>query len=142
MRGSPLLRALLAFLAILALGWPLRRLTGDGPPAPVAATAQAPAPPAKTAEVELQLTFTTPPRSFSVRHLGKEIWTASGSDLTVGKKLSLSYPAEGIELQFAAEFPEGAPLTAARLVLTDPAGDPHEKSVWGTGRIDEVIAFP
>ena len=27
MRGSPLLRALLAFVALLALGWPLRRLT-------------------------------------------------------------------------------------------------------------------
>jgi hypothetical protein len=46
MRGSPLLRALLAFLAILALGWPLVRLTttADGPreqPRVVAAGASA-----------------------------------------------------------------------------------------------------
>lgn len=139
MRGSPLFRALVAFLAILVLGYPLRRLTGESPsPATPAAT---PAPVTKR-EVDLQVTFTTAPKSFSVRHLGKEIWAGAPGETTAEKKLTLSYPPEGIDLQFAADFPADAPLAAARLVLTDPDGDPHEKSVWGTGSIDEVVAFP
>lgn len=139
MRGSPLIRALIAFLAILALGYPLRRLTGESAAPGVAAPTPAPA---AEREVELQITFTTAPKSFSLRHLGKAVWTATSGETTVEGKLALSYPAEGIELQFGADFPAGAPVAAARLVLTDPAGDRHEKSVWGTGHIDEVVAFP
>ena len=71
MRGSPLLRALLAFLAILALGWPLVRLTttADGPreqPRVVAAVEQ---------EIGLGLTFTLVPKSVKVLHLGQEVWS-------------------------------------------------------------------
>jgi hypothetical protein len=141
-RGSPLLRALIAFLAILVLGYPLRRLTGNGA-APAAASPAEPVPPTAVArEIELQLTFTTAPKSFSVRHLGKEVWSAATGETTAEKKLTLPFPAEGIELQFSAEFPAGTPLAAARLVLTDPAGERHEKSCWGSDRIDEVAAFP
>jgi hypothetical protein len=138
MRGSPLLRAFLVFLAILALGWPLRRLTGtdDGPAAsPTAATPL-------VREVHLQVTFTTAPTHFSVRHLGREVWSDQGGGTQAERKLQLPYPKEGVELQFAADFPDGAPLAAARLTLTDPQGDAHEKSCWGSGHIDEVVAFP
>jgi len=138
-RGSPLLRALLAFLAILALGYPLRQVTrAEFQPAEAAAAAPAAAPKA----VVLQVTFTTSPASFTVKHLGREVWAETNGAASVERKLEIPYPAEGVELQFAAAFPEGAPLTAVRLVLTDPDGEAHEKSLWGSGSLDEVVAFP
>ncbi len=90
----------------------------------------------------MQVTFTTPPRSFTVKHLGHEVWAESGNAEPVERKLQIPYPQEGVELQFSASFPEGAPLAAARLVLTDPAGEIHEKTVWGMGAINEVVTFP
>ena len=29
-----------------------------------------------------------------------------------------------------------------RAKLTDPVGDVHEKSVWGTGSTEETVTFP
>jgi hypothetical protein len=142
MRGSPLLRALLAFLTILALGYPLRRVTGaadDGNSA--AKPAAAPTDSQPLAAITLQLTFTTAPASFVVRHLGHDVWNGGGAK-SESQTLRLPYPPQGIELHLDAAFPADAPLSAARLVLTDPAGDRHEKSCWGTGRIDEVLTFP
>ena len=142
MRGSPLIRALLAFLAILALGYPLRRLTGGSEtPAPIA-TAPAARAAVPGSEIKMQVTFTTAPKRFSLRHLGQEVWSDETGSSEAEKTLRLPYPREGVELQFAADFPDGAPLAAARLVLTDPQGDAHVKSCWGTGHIDEVVAFP
>ncbi len=138
MRGSPLLRALLAFLAILSLGYPLRRLTRAENDA-VEAQAQAIAAPQ---EIALHLTFTTAPSKVRVVHLGKEIWSAALPPAEVNEKLALAWPKEGIDLQFQVEFPAGAPLAALRVQLTDPAGEAHEKSLWGTGTIDDVLTFP
>lgn len=138
MRGSPLLRALLAFLAILALGWPLRRLTdaSDAPrEQPLAAVLA-------EKEIGLRLTFTLPPRSVKVLHLGRELWSASAPTAEMERKLKLTFPAEGIDLQFQIEWPADAPLAAMRAMLTDPAGDVHEKSVWGTGSTNETVTFP
>ena len=138
MRGSPLLRALFAFLAILSLGYPLWRLTsGEGEAATVAA-----APDAVLREITLQVSFTTPPRDFTVQHLGKDIWSEKDGQLQAERKLQIPFPQEGVELHFTATFPEGAPLAAARLVFTDPAGDEHTKSTWGVGSIDEIVTFP
>ena len=139
MRGSPLLRALLVFLAILALGYPLRRLTNGAEESQVAAPPGTGAP---VREVELQLTFTTPPKSFAIRHLGKEIWSDRSGQTMVERKLMLPYPKEGVDLQFAADFPDDAPVAAVRLKLTDPDGDAHEKTCWGTGQIIEVVTLP
>ncbi|MCE9611015.1 MAG: hypothetical protein K8R23_12545 [Chthoniobacter sp.] len=138
MRGSPLLRALLAFLAILALGWPLHRLTSasDAPreqPKPAATEAK---------EIELALTFTLVPKSVKVLHLGREVWSESAPAAELKHTLKLAYPAEGVDLQFQIEWPADAPLAAMRATLTDPAGDVHEKSVWGQGTTDEAVTFP
>ncbi len=138
MRGSPLLRALLAFLAILALGWPLRRLTtaADVPrdqPRPVVVEAK---------EVGLRLTFTLVPKSVKVLHLDREVWSESAPTAELEHKLKLAYPAEGVDLQFQIEWPSDAPLAAMRATLTDPAGDEHEKSVWGQGATNETVTFP
>ena len=138
MRGSPLLRALLAFLAILALGWPLRRLTtaADAPRAqPRAAVAEA-------KEIDLRLTFTLVPKSVRVLHLGREVWSETVPTAEMSRTLKLAYPAEGIDLQFQIEWPADAPLAAMRTTLTDPAGEAHEHSVWGQGSTDETVTFP
>ena len=138
MRGSPLLRALLAFLAILALGWPLRRLTtaADVPrEQPQAAVVEA-------KEIGLRLGFTLVPKSLKVLHLGREVWSENAPTAEVERTLKLAFPAEGIDLEFQIEWPAGAPLAAMRATLTDPAGDVHEKSVWGTGSTDETVTFP
>ena len=138
MRGSPLLRALLAFLAILALGWPLRRLTSasDAPreqPKTVAAEAK---------EIGLRLTFTLVPKSVKVLHLGQEVWSESVPVAEMRRALKLAYPDAGIDLQFQIEWPAGAPLAAMRATLTDPDGKAHEHSVWGQGSVEEVVTFP
>ena len=138
MRGSPLLRALLAFLAILALGWPLRELTNasDAPheqPKAVVAAAK---------EVGLRLSFTLVPKSVWVLHLGKEVWSETAPVAEMEHTLKLAYPDAGIDLQFQIEWPAGAPLAAMRAVLTDPAGEAHEHSVWGQGSTEEVVTFP
>ena len=138
MRGSPLLRALLAFLAILALGWPLRRLTNasDAPrEQPKAAVVAA-------KEVGLRLAFTLVPKSVTVLHLGKEVWSETAPTAELERTLKLAYPDAGIDLQFQIEWPADAPLAAMRATLTDPAGDAHEHSVWGQGSVDEVVTFP
>ena len=138
MRGSPLLRALLAFLAILALGWPLRRLTiaSDAPRAqPKAVVVEA-------KEVGLRLAFTLVPKSVKVLHLGKEVWSETAPTAEMEHTLKLAYPDAGIDLQFQIEWPAGAPLAAMRATLTDPAGEVHEHSVWGQGSVDEVVTFP
>lgn len=139
MRGSPLLRAALAFLAILALGWPLRELTGNvrAPEAPAAAATPAPA-----KEIELQLTFTTVPLSVRVRFLGREVWSDAAPAAEIARTLPIPFPPEGVDLQLEVAFPDGAPLAAMRARLTDPEGETHEKALWGTGRIDDVLTFP
>jgi hypothetical protein len=141
MRGSPLVRALLAFLAIGLLGWPLWQLTR---PQDVEAAAPAPAPAALTIKkaIHLHLTFTATPKSFVVRHLDEEIWKVDAPEAEMEHDVSIEYPDEGVDLQFHIEWPDDGPVAAARVQLTDPAGDPHEKSVWGKGIVDEVVTFP
>ena len=138
MRGSPLLRALLAFVAILTLGWPLRRLTtaADAPREQPRAAVLA------EKEIGLGLAFTLVPKSVKVLHLGQEVWSESAPTAEMERKLKLAFPAEGIDLQFQIEWPAGTPLAAMRAKLTDPVGDVHEKSVWGTGSTVEAVTFP
>ena len=136
MRGSPLFRALMAFLVIALLGWPLWRLTH----ATGAARSEEAATPAQA--VRLSLVFTLPPRGVKVRHLGKEVWAAASPAGEIEHDLALPWPKEGIELQFQIDWPADAPLAAARVRMTDPAGREHEQSIFSQGPADEVLTFP
>jgi hypothetical protein len=138
-RGSPLLRALFAFLAILSLGYPLWRLTSADE---AVAVAPPPPAPATAREITLQLTFSAPPKNVRVLHLGQAIWSDAAPAAEMERKVQLIYPKEGIDLQFQAEFSAGAPHVALRVKLTDPDGNEGEKSLWGAGSIDEVLTFP
>jgi hypothetical protein len=137
-RGSPLLRALFAFCLIAALGWPLWHLTH---PTVVAGPVAAP-PRVEAKAIGLQLTFTIPPKSFAVRYLEKDVWLESAPQASMERQIDLSFPDKGVDLVFHIVWPEDAPLAAARVRLTDPAGDTHEKNVWGQGTVDEVLTFP
>lgn len=139
MRGSPLVRALIAFAILLSLGYPLWRLTR----APDAA----PAPPAVAVVtgpkvVGLHLTFTTAPKTVTVRHLEKDVWAETAPKAEMEREVQLVYPAEGVDLQFHIEWPDEGTLAALRVKFTDPAGDVHEKSIWGKGTVDAVLTFP
>jgi hypothetical protein len=129
----------LAFLAILALGLPLWKLTGGAAEAVVAVPTNATD--AKAAPVRLQLTFTAVPTSVKVLHLGKEIWTETPGKAEMERTFQLEYPKEGIDLQFDIEWP-GEGICAMRASLTDPEKTVHEKSVWGHGAVSEVLTFP
>ena len=139
MRGSPLFRALIAFAVLLSLGYPLWRLTritNAVTAAPTVATAAGPK------AIGLHLTFSVAPKSVSVRHLEKEVWREAAPALEMDRLIQLSYPAEGVDLQFHIEWPEEGSLAAMRVKFTDPAGDVHEKNVWGKGAVDAVLTFP
>ncbi len=138
MRGSPLIRAFFAFCLIAALGWPLWRLTHPMD----AAAAAVVRPQAAFKDIDLQLDFTNLPKAFEVRQLEKDVWQESAPKLSMERKLALPFPPQGIDLVFHIEWADDAPLSAVRVRLTDPAGDVHEKSVWGQGAVDEVLTFP
>ena len=131
-----MLRALLAFLAIAAMGVPLWKVTRAG--SAVAAPAKVEA---AAAKVSLRLTFSVMPKSFAVSHLGKVVW-ADGTQGTDGTNtLALAYPKEGVDLQVKVAWPadeEGA----VRVRLTDPDGNEHDKTLWGRGEMEEVVTFP
>jgi hypothetical protein len=139
MRGSPLVRAAIAFFVLLALGIPLWRLTHAAEPS----QAQKPAAPAAEAKaIHLQLDFTLPPKKIQVLYLGKEVWSENAPAAEIERDIPLVYPDQGVDLQFHIEWPDDASLAAMRAKLTDPAGDIHEKSLWGKGIVDDVLTFP
>jgi len=136
MRGSPLFRAVIAFLAISLIGWPLWQLTH----ATGAARSEETGPLSQA--IHLSLAFTLPPRGVKVRHLGKEVWTEGSGSSEIEREFSLPWPKEGIELQFQIEWPADAPLAAARVRIIDPSGREYEKSIFAQGPADEVLTFP
>lgn len=139
MRGSPLLNALLAFVAIALLGFPVHRLTQ----AAVVIAPAAPAAPAAGAlqQVSVALAFTAEPKSVRLRHLGKVVWSAEAPGLRADAEFAVPWPGEGIDLLVEIAWPDEAPLSAARLVLTDPDNDEQTRSVWGRGTASEVLTF-
>ena len=137
MRGSPLLRALCALVVIASLGYPLWRLTS------ASATAVPPSVAAETAvqTVNLRLAFTTRPTELEVLHLGTVIWSEAAPAAEFERQLQLPFPEEGIDLEFRFTWPESG-LAAARVELTDPNGEAHERTLWGKGAMNEVLTFP
>jgi len=136
-RGSPLVRALLAFVALLALAFPLWRLT-HATAAPGAAPVLEDSP---ESAIRLHLTFTSIPQSVKVLHLGREIWHEAAPTAGMEREVALPFPQEGIELEFQVTW-SGDTLSAARVILTDPDGEAHERSLWGRSEVTEVLSFP
>ena len=139
MRGSPLVRASIVFALLLCAGPAMWKLTS------AEATVQKPTPkPPETLEAELpvELGFTTVPKRVTISHLGKQVWEKSELEATEELSLKLPWPAEGGDLSFSVEWPEGSPLSAMRVKLTDPARGEIERSLWGRGTKTGVLKFP
>lgn len=139
MRGSPLVRALIVFAVLLCAAPAMWKLTS------AETTESKPAPkPLETAEAEipLELGFTTVPKRVTISHLGKQVWEKSELDESEELSLKLPWPAEGGDLSFSVEWPEGSPLSAMRVKLTDPGRGEIERSLWGRGPKTGVLKFP
>jgi hypothetical protein len=135
-RGSPLLRAFIAFIGIALVGLPLWRLTHR-----TSVAVAAPVPEVKSQPVQIEFTLTQPASKLSVRHLGKVVWSGEASNSSAEAEFTIPWPPDGVDLRVQIEWPENAPLAAARVRLTDPEGGEQERSIWSTGPADEVLTF-
>jgi hypothetical protein len=137
MRGSPLLRALLAFAVLLGLGLPVWKLTH------LKALARALDPPTASniQDLVLELAFTSPPRTLRVSHLETDLVNAQDFGVELKRTLRMDFPKEGVDLHFQIVWNTAAP-TAVKIVLIDSAGERHEKTRWATGELDDVLTFP
>jgi hypothetical protein len=137
MKGSPLARAIMTVVALLALIVPLQRLTSHQ-----GATVSAPLPQDSTAKqkLHLELTSTTVPFEFRVAHDGKPIWSGKSSSPTISTDTELRFPPEGIDLVLDVSWSQDKE-TAVRLALTPQDSDTIAKTIWGTTSASEVLTF-
>ena len=138
MRGSPILRAVLVFVALLSLAPVLWRLTR----ADARGVQQLAAPqPVKNAKTEVRLTFSTPAMRVVIQHLGKEVWHHLMPAAEESFTCEIPWPKEGVELHVLVDWPEGTHAAAMRVRLTPPDGTEHDRSVWGDTAADDVLVF-
>lgn len=144
MRGSPLLRAAFAFLCLLALAPFLWQMTHRA--AAVQQTAPTGAESGKAAsgleKIRIQLAFTTQAKAVSITHLQKVVWTKESPESREECELELPWPKEGGDLIFKVEWPADAPLSAMRVILTDPHESDFERTVWGRASVEKALGFP
>jgi len=139
MRGSPLLRAVIALVVLLGFApviWHVTRAgAGTSGPARPAVTEAGPK------RVRLALSFTMPARRVAILHLGREVWAKSGPAGEEAAALELPWPKEGVELAVKVEWPEGTPMAAMRMLLVTADGAEYDRSVWGRGSAEDVLVF-
>ena len=138
MRGSPILRAVLVFIALLVLApvlWKLMR--------PVLAdTAPQPQPQVKRTAVEARLSFSDAAVRVTIQHLGREVWSKDFPATAEDFSAEIPWPKEGIELRVFVVWREGTRNAAMRVRLTAPDGTEYDRSVWGDATADDVLKFP
>ena len=138
MRGSPILRAVLVFLALLALAPMLWKLTR-----PVLAQADPKQQPeAKRAMVEVRLNFSTSAARVVIQHLGRDVWSKDAPALSEDFSAEIPWPKEGVEIHALVNWPEGTRNAAMRVRLTAPDGTEYDRSAWGNATADDVLRFP
>jgi hypothetical protein len=137
MRGSPIRRAIVAFLILLSLAPILVKVTAARVQTVVPVDAVSTA-----KKVQLALAFTSKPDRIAVVHLGREVWKKDTPEAEEEISLEIPWPEQGGELVFRVGWPEGAPLAAMRARLTDPRDVEIERSLWSAGPIEAVLNFP
>jgi hypothetical protein len=137
MRGSPLLRALLVVIALLAVVWPLRSLTTHRAESPSVPLQGEPMP---GSNVHLILTSTSFPFTFEVSHLGETIWQGEATESNVARDVKITFPPEGIDLLVEAKW-QGDKQAAVKLDVTVNGGDTITRTLWGTGKVSGVLTF-
>lgn len=142
MKGSPVLRAVIAFFFIALFGVPIRALTRTREAAVESSQTVVNAPKEATIHTaELRLSFTAQPKSLKVMHLRKELLSIESPEAEVEKELSLEWPADGVDLRFQVEWPADRGTAAMRVRISGPDGEEYDQSVWGEGATDEVLTF-
>ena len=139
MRGSPLLRAAITFIAMLLLTPLLWRMTQAESHPPKTMEVK---PPSDAQKIQLVLTFTSAPKRVSIVHLGQSVWSKDTPESQEEFSLKLPWPSEGGEFKFKVEWADETPLSAMRVQLTDPADNEIERSLWGKGIVERVLNFP
>jgi hypothetical protein len=134
--GSPLVRAAIALVVLLLLLVPLRSFTAARPAAEPVARAATP-----ETRTHLEIVSTRVPFTYSVKHLGKVVWSGTATESPTETDLPLQIPEQGIDLGLSVEW-TGAETSAAKLVLSHDELEPVERSVWGAGRASDVLTFP
>ena len=138
MRGSPILRAVLVFIALLGLAPLLWKLTR-----PVLAdTVPKVQPEPRRAKVEGRVSFSTAATRVSIQHLGREVWGKASPSAAEDFSAEIPWPKEGIEFHVLVVWPDGTRNAAMRLRLTAPDGTDYDRSVWGDATADDVLRFP
>ena len=122
---------------MLAVLWPLRRLTTHRTEAPSVAASTAVAP---ESNVHLVLASTSFPFTFEVSHLGKTIWKGEATESSVAKDVKMAFPSEGIDLLVDAKW-QGAKQSAVRLDVTPDESNTMTKTLWGNGSVSGVLTF-
>ena len=141
MRGSPVLRALLAFAVLLALAPLLWRITH--PTASARAVGLQPMPePVKKSAVEVRLNFSTAAMRVTIQHLGKDVWSKASPVAEENFSVQIPWPKEGVELHVVVAWPDGTRSAAMRVRLTATDGTEHDRTVWGDTIADQVLTFP
>jgi hypothetical protein len=129
-------------LLLLAAGVPLWRMTHEAAAASVLPVASASTAQAES-QVHLAVAFAQKPLRFEISYLGKPIWESDlVTTLTAEKDIAMNYPKEGVDLEYNVVWPPGTPLCAARLSVSENDAEPVEKTLWGTGQVDDVLSFP
>jgi len=139
MGGSPLLRAFLVVIALLALLAPLRTLTSRRSETATLVKQAAQRLTAKN-KVRLELTSTTVPFKYQITGGGKTIWSGESNSTTVATDAELNFPPEGIDLVLDASWNEKK-QTAVKLALIPQDSDMMAKTIWGTTSVSEVLTF-
>jgi len=139
MGGSPLLRAFLVVIALLALLAPLRTLTSRRSETATLVKQAAQSLTAKN-KVRLELTSTTVPFKYQIIGGGKTIWSGESNSTTVATDAELNFPPEGIDLVLDASWNEKK-QTAVKLALVPQDSDMMAKTIWGTTSVSEVLTF-
>jgi hypothetical protein len=153
MRGSPLFRAVVCFVVLLGL-WPVvvkvtagGRETGE--PSPVAPMESSEG--AQSVSCVLEVRMTAPCRGLVVQHLGTELLAVKRLESEFEREVKLEFPAQGVDLVIRWDWGtvEGQGDAskvrpgehAARFRLRMPDGRVEERTVWGSGAVEEVLSF-
>jgi len=140
MHGSPFLRTIAVILALLAAAIPLWRMTHEAAAASVIPATSAPE---TESRVHMAVAFAQKPLRFEIDYLGRPVWQSDlVTTLTAEKDIGMTYPKEGVDLEYKVVWPPGTPLCAARLSVAANDAEPVEKTLWGTGQVDDVLSFP
>lgn len=137
MKGWPLLRAFVTLLVLLLAGLPLRSLTREKVSrVPV----ESPVP--ATEKLTVDLTFTQPPETFSLKFLGQDVLVGGDEPaFEAGTVFDAHFPKEGIDLVFDGTWPSRFQKVGVSVKVTRGDGSEQTQTIWGKRNIFDVLTF-